>query len=87
MGPPWAREQGGKRLLVRVAPEQVGMFRFLLEAYENVAYFTVLNRHDALLKVVFSPHREKATRTALSEIASSIEIEIREWPFSAVERP
>ncbi|MCB6314005.1 DUF4911 domain-containing protein, partial [Gordonibacter pamelaeae] len=27
---------------MRIAPEHTGLFRFLLEAYEHIAYFTVL---------------------------------------------
>lgn len=68
------------RLLVRLAPTQTGMFRFLLEAYDNLAYFSVLHRQEALLKIVFSPHREQAVRAALAEIAQSLPLEVREWP-------
>lgn len=86
VGPPLPPARESHRLLVRVAPAQVGMFRFLLEAYEHVAYFSVLNRHEALLKIVFSPHREKAARAALAEIGTSMTLEVREWPFSIVEQ-
>lgn len=68
------------RLLVRLAPTQTGMFRFLLEAYDNLAYFSVLHRREALLKLVFSPHCEQAVRAALAEIAQSLPLEVREWP-------
>lgn len=80
VGPPLPPPRLSQRLLVRVAPSQVGMFRFLLEAYEHVAYFTVLNRHEALLKIVFSPHRERAARQALQDISWSLPIEVQEWP-------
>ena len=80
VGPPLPAPRFSGRLLVRVHPSQVGMFRFLLEAYEHVAYFTVLNKYEALLKIVFSPHREKAARAALDEIAHSLPLEIRPWP-------
>lgn len=68
------------RLLVRLEPSRVGMFRFLLEAYDHVAYFTVLNKKSALLKIVFSPHRERAARAALADIAASMPLEISAWP-------
>lgn len=58
------------------------MFRFLLEAYDNLAYFTVLNRHEALLKIVFSPHREQAARAALEAVSGSVPLAVEEWPFS-----
>ena len=67
-------------LLVRIAPEQTGMFRFLLEAYDHVAYFTVLENKTALLRVIFSPHRERETREALKQIAQSLPLSVAEWP-------
>lgn len=79
-GPPLPCPSVSKRLLVRLAPAQVGMFRFLLEAYEHLAYFTVLERQTALLKVVFSPHRERYTREALAQIGESLPLNIQEWP-------
>ncbi|MBD5417717.1 MAG: DUF4911 domain-containing protein [Desulfovibrio sp.] len=69
------------RLLVRLAPADVALFRFLLEAYENLAFFTVLERKTALLKVVFSPQQEDAVRAALAEIGASVPLTVRDWPF------
>ncbi len=83
MGPPLEPAEYSQYLLVRLAPEQVGMFRFLLEAYEHLAYFSVMNKQEALLKIVFSPHRAHAARKALEEIAASIPIQIMPWPTSA----
>ncbi len=67
-------------LLVRLAPDQVGPFRFLLEAYEHIAYFSVINKYEALLKIVFSPHRQYAAQMALQEISQSIPLTIIPWP-------
>lgn len=38
-----------------MAPQDTGLFRRLLEAYDNLAYFTVLETDTALLKLVFLP--------------------------------
>ena len=67
-------------LLVRIAPENTGLFRFLLEAYDHVAYFTVLEHKTALLRVIFSPHREDETRRALAQMAQSLHLAVEEWP-------
>lgn len=56
------------------------MFRFLLEAYDNLALFTVLDKREALLKVVFSPHQERQARAALAGIGDVLPIEIIEFP-------
>lgn len=53
------------KVLVSVPPQHVGMFRFLLEGYDNIASFTVLDRAEALLKVFFSPHQHTEARSAL----------------------
>ncbi|MDR1660362.1 MAG: DUF4911 domain-containing protein [Desulfovibrio sp.] len=77
--PPVPRESGC--LLIRLAREHTAMFRFLLEAYENLAYFTVLERKTALLKLVFSPHQRENVLRALDEIALSVPLSVREWPL------
>ncbi len=75
------------RLLVSLPPQHVGMFRFLLEGYDNRASFTVLDRSEALLKVFFSPHQHAEARSALEEIASTLPLSIREWPEKALREP
>ena len=71
---------GSGSLLVRIAPENTGLFRFLLEAYDHVAYFTVLENRTALLRIIFSPHRERETREALKQMAQSLPFSVEEWP-------
>lgn len=71
------------RLLVRLAPEDVALFRFHLEAHDNLALFTTLERRTALLKVLFSPQEEMAVRLALEEIAASVPLTVEDWPFDA----
>lgn len=82
VGPPLPPPRWSGRLLLRLAPSRVGMFRFLLEAYDNLAAFTVLNRHTALLKLSFSPHREQAVRAALEEISVTLPLDVQPWPTS-----
>lgn len=87
VGPPLAAPLCSGRLLLFLEPSRVGMFRFLLEGYDNTAYFTVLERQTALLKVVFSPHREWATRQCLAQIATMLPLEVRDWPQSLPHLP
>ena len=70
-------------LLVRIAPEHTGMFRFLLEAYDHVAYFTVLENRTALLRVIFSPYRQREAREALQQMAQSLPFSVEEWPYQS----
>ena len=75
------------RLLLRLTPEHIALFRFLLEAYDNLAYFTVLERRTALLKLVFSPQRERAVRRALAEMARSLPFTAEDWPLPDLSVP
>lgn len=70
-------------LLVRLAPERTALFRFFLEAHEHLAYFTVLEHKTALLRLIFSPHRERETREVLARMAQSLPFSVEEWPTAA----
>ncbi|MDR2820173.1 MAG: DUF4911 domain-containing protein [Desulfovibrio sp.] len=67
-------------LLVRIAPQRAACFRFLLESYENIAYFTALEPKTALLKLVFSPQQRREVRGMLAEMAQSVPFSVEEWP-------
>lgn len=83
MRPALPPPRASARLILRMAPEHLALFRFLLEGYDNLAYFTVLERRPILLKLVFSPHRHTAVRRALAEIASILPFSLHEDPFAA----
>lgn len=67
-------------LLIRIAPRDVGLFRFLLEGRDNLGLFTVLDPHSALLKLLFSPHQAADMRAALSEMAECVSFDVEERP-------
>ncbi|MBQ9452388.1 MAG: DUF4911 domain-containing protein [Desulfovibrio sp.] len=67
-------------LLIYIAPEQIAIFRFLLEAYGHTAFFTVLERRTALLRLIFSPHYKTAVQNVLTEMAQSIPFSVKKWP-------
>lgn len=68
------------RLYVEIAPSLVHLFRFLLEAEDNLGIMTVADRWRAVLMVRFSPHQEGDMRLFLADMCRSI-------PFSVIERP
>ncbi len=57
---------------IEISPSEVGMFRFLLEAYDNLALFTVLDKYKAILKVFYSPHEEKEVHARLKDMQSIV---------------
>ncbi len=77
-----APSTASQALLVELLPSHVGMFRFLLEGYDHLAGFTVINRHKALLKVFFSAHQHAETVTCLHAIQQEIPLTIKPWPIS-----
>lgn len=81
MRPPLPAPRRCGCLLVRLDPAHVGLFRFLLEGYENLALFTVLERKTALLKLLFSPHSLTAVRAALADIAETVPLRVSDWPL------
>ncbi len=62
-------------MYVRIAPHDVAMFKFLLEAEDNLGYMSVVDRWRAALKVVFSPHQEKEIRAWLKAARQALEFE------------
>ena len=79
-GPALPPPRSSLRFLVRLAPRDVAMFRFLLEAYDNLAYFTVLDAGETLLSVVCSPHQEDAARRALEGMGEQLALRYAPWP-------
>ncbi|MDD6088646.1 MAG: DUF4911 domain-containing protein [Desulfovibrionaceae bacterium] len=67
-------------LLVRINPQDAGLFRFFLEARDGLGWFCPLNRNSALMLLTFSPHQRKAMLNALEEISEEIALEILPWP-------
>ena len=57
---------------IRVPSEQVAMFRFLLEAEDNLAYMTVVDRWKAVLRIVFSPHQREKAMACLETIRDCV---------------
>ena len=74
------------RFLARLAPRDVALFRFLLEAYDNLAYFTVLDAGEALLSVVCSPHQEEAALNALEGMNELLPLRYEPWPAARMDK-
>ncbi len=64
------------RIYLRLQARDVALFRFLLEAEDNLGYMSVLNRWQALLKVTFSPHQARQMRVCLETMREMLDFEI-----------
>ena len=72
-----------QRFYVELPPAQVGMFRFLLEAHDNLALFTVLSRQRAVLQLSCAPGREAELRQALADMSLLVAVRLLELPRMA----
>lgn len=68
------------RLYVYIDPSKVHLFRYLLEAEDNMGIMTVVDRWRAALLVRFSPHQENSLRSRLQLMQTTV-------PFTVLERP
>lgn len=70
--PPLPAPKLSSRLYVRLAPRDVALFRFLLEAEDNLAYITTVDRWRSVVCVTFSPHQERAVLEYLDSMRERI---------------
>lgn len=59
-------------LYLQLEPKYMAKFRFLLEAYDNAAMFTVLDLKQTLLKLIFSPHDTKYIHEILTSMQNKV---------------
>lgn len=68
-------------LLIRIAPCDTGLFRYLLEGGSHIAMLTVLDPKAALFKLLYSPHQRGELMALLESIRQTVPFETQEWPF------
>lgn len=64
-----------ERVYVRIDPSRIGLFRFLLEGYDNLGMFTVTNKFKGILQLRYSPHQRREIGKFLESVATEMEIE------------
>jgi hypothetical protein len=68
--------QFSARTYVRVEPSKIGLFRFLLEGYDNLGIFTVTNKFKGILELRYSPHLGREVRAFLDAAATEMTLEV-----------
>jgi hypothetical protein len=63
------------RLYLRLDPYDVAMLRFLIEAYDNLGYVTVVDRFAAIAKITYAPGNEKAVRRFLADARATLRLD------------
>ena len=72
--------ESSARLYVRVAPADIALFRFLLEAHDNLGVFTVVNKFEGVLMVRFSPQQRREMEAFLRQAGTEMAIEVVPGP-------
>lgn len=75
-------------LLIRIAPRDTGLFRYLLEGGGgHLAMLTVLDPRAALFKLLFSPHQREELEALLESMRKTVPFEVRRWPVKTSAAP
>ncbi|WP_320171941.1 DUF4911 domain-containing protein [Maridesulfovibrio sp.] len=70
--PPPPAQSG--RTYVQIKPSDIAMFRFLLEAEDNLALFTIADRFRGVLLLRYSPHQEREFREFMAGLGKEMDI-------------
>jgi hypothetical protein len=66
---------------VRIDPSDIGLFRFLLEGYDNLGVFTVVNKFKGILMLRYSPHLRREVRVFLKAAAGEMRLDVLPAPL------
>lgn len=61
--------QRSERVYVRLARDKISVLKFLLEAYDNLGYLSVLDPYEAVALLVFSPDQAEEMGDFLRDAA------------------
>jgi hypothetical protein len=61
-----------ERLYIEVPRTEIAYLKFILEAYDNLGFFTVVDRYRAVLQVVYSIDQEQQLQELLGGLALEI---------------
>lgn len=64
-----------ERMYVQIPPAKIGLFRFLLEGYDNIGIFTVTNKFKGILQLRFSPHQKREMKTFLKAVSEEMDVQ------------
>ena len=72
--------ESSARIYVRVSSADIALFRFLLEAHDNLGVFTVVNKFEGVLMVRFSPQQRREVEGFLRQAGTEMAIEVLPGP-------
>lgn len=62
-------------LPVRIDPEQIYFLKFILEAYDNLAIMSTVDRLEGLVELKYPPELDNEVRQVLQSMAQRLKLE------------
>lgn len=69
--PPYRPSTASGRLYLRLPPPEVALLRFLLEARDNLALPTVVDRFAAVVRLLYAPESAAAVEAFVRDFAAA----------------
>lgn len=63
-----------ERMYIQIEPSKIGLFRFLLEGYDNLGIFTVTDKFKGILQLRYSPHQKNEFKKFLKAISTEMTV-------------
>lgn len=73
--PPSPPPQWSKHLYVRIPRQEIVYFKFLLECEHNLALMTVVDKYQAVLRLIFSPDQAEEVDAFLVRIGEEVPVQ------------
>ncbi|MCK9240507.1 DUF4911 domain-containing protein [Desulfocurvus sp.] len=67
-----------RRVYVRLRPQDMALFKFILEGHDNLAYLSVVDRYSAVCRLVHSPGQEREVREWLEAMRTQVDFAVIE---------
>lgn len=68
--------QYSSRMYVRIEPSKIALFRFLMEAHDNLGIFTVTDKFKGILLLRYSPQQQHEFDEFLDCIRHEMEMDV-----------
>lgn len=69
------------RLYVGLSPADIAFFKFILEAHDNLAYLSVVDKYSAVGRITFSPDQRDEVLEFLDIAGRELELRILDPTF------
>ena len=82
--PPYRPSRTSQRLYVRLASQHVALLKFLLEARDNLALPTVVDRFAAVVRLLYAPEAAEQVEAFVHDFAAmcpEVTVCLRPGPF------